>query len=196
MAEPEYDRIRILLISGWAGTGKDTVAALTGYRRIAFADPLKQHVAALSGIPLSVFHSREKDRPLPIRNRIYPDARTPRDILLAHARAARAIDPDVYAREVANEIRDNPGVYHWAISDWRYHREYEFLTEELLESDGYDIIRIRVERPEITPSADPTEHDLEDATFDIRLLNDGSIQDLTRRVREKITRPYGRPATA
>jgi hypothetical protein len=189
--EPPRSRTYVLLVSGWAGAGKDTVAALTGYRRVAFADPLKRHVSEATGIPLSVFHSRWKDRPLAAPLPRYPTARTPRDALLQHALVARERDPDIYAREIATEIRDNPGIHHWVISDWRYRREYAFLRETLEQSDGFHLVRVRVERPGITPSGDPTEHDLEGEEMDIELDNDGTEEALAARVREKVIGRFG-----
>jgi hypothetical protein len=196
--EPPRTRTRVLLISGWAGTGKDTAATIlgrnAGYRRTAFADPLKRHVSSITGIPLSVFHSWRKDSPLPrFRNRseYYPSARTPRDLLLLHARDARERDPDIYAREIAEEIHGNPGIHHWTISDWRYQQEFAFLREALPTRDGYDIIRVRVTRPDVTPSADPTEHDLEEETMDVILDNAGNEDDLAATIREKVVSRYG-----
>ncbi len=178
-SEAHRDRVRILLVSGWAGSGKDAVAAAaTGYSRVAFADPLKCHVAAIAGLPVAIFHDRAaKDRPLDTPCPRYPTARTPRDILLQHAAAARAIDPDVYAREIAEEIRGSTDVPRWVISDWRYRREYEFLRSALPVCD-YEIIRIRVVRPGIVPSTDETEHDLDDARMDHILQNAGTLEDL------------------
>lgn len=179
--------IRVLLISGWAGAGKDTVAAAcTGYRRVAFADPLKRHVAGLAGLPESVFHDRAaKDCTLQHRCPHYPTARTPRDLLLQHAAVARAEDPDVYAREIAEEIRDNPDIQHWAISDWRYRREYDFLRS-VLPSHDYEIVRVRVVRPNIVPSEDETEHDLDSERMDRTVQNDGDYDALAAMVTENL----------
>lgn len=193
--EPPPTRTRILLVSGWAGAGKDAVANILGtrgYKRVAFADPLKRHVAAIAGIPVTVFHDRAtKDQPLRTRCPIYPTARTPRDILLQHARIAREADPDVYAREIADEIYENAGIQHWTISDWRYRREYDFLRSSLSEED-YDIIRVRVVRPGITPSTDPTEHDLVDEEMDHIIINDSTLDVLRRNVETTLVRRYGR----
>jgi len=191
MSEPSRTRTRVLLVSGWATSGKDAVAIALGqygYRRVAFADPLKRHVAAATGISEAVFHSRTlKDRPFtgspPAR---YPTARTPRDILLQHAVAARERDPDIYAREIATEIRNNPGIHHWVISDWRYRREYAFLRGE-----NYELVRIRVRRPGVVPSADPTEHDLADQEMDHIIENNASLEELRQTVAQTLVRRYG-----
>lgn len=191
MNEPARTRTRVLLVSGWATSGKDAVAVALGqygYRRVAFADPLKRHVAAATGISEAVFHSRTlKDRPFtgspPPR---YPTARTPRDVLLQHAITARARDPDIYAREIATEIRDNPGIHHWVISDWRYRREYTFLRGE-----GFELIRVRVNRPGVVPSTDPTEHDLADVEMDHVIDNNASLEDLRHAVTQTLVRRYG-----
>jgi hypothetical protein len=189
MSEPQRSRIRVLLVSGWAGAGKDTVAAAcTGYRRVAFADPLKRHAAGLAGLQESVFHDRTvKDRTLPRRCPYYPTARTPRDILLQHAAAARAEDPDVYAREIAEEIRANPNIRGWVISDWRYRREYEFLSSALPSRD-YQLVRVRVVRPGVTPSDDETEHDLDSERMDHIVQNDGDRGTLAAMVAVNLLR--------
>jgi hypothetical protein len=197
--EPRPTRTRVLLVSGWAGSGKDAVATALGrygYRRIAFADPLKRHVAAITGIPEAVFHSHTlKDRPFtgppPLD---YPTARTPRDVLLQHAVAARERDPDVYAREIATEIRDNPGLHHWVISDWRYRREYSFLRSALPPRENYELIRVRVSRPGIVPSIDHTEHDLDDEEMDHIVENDTDLTALRRDIVNSLVRRYGTSA--
>ena len=194
--EPRPTRTRVILLSGWAGSGKDSVAAALGehgYRRVAFADPLKRHVADATGIPEAVFHSHTlKDRPFtgPPPSR-YPTARTPRDVLLQHAVAARERDPDIYAREIATEIRENPGLHHWVISDWRYRREHSFLRSALPLRDGYELVQVRVLRPGIVPSTDHTEHDLDDVEMDYIVENDTDLETLYRAVAQTLVRRYG-----
>ena len=60
---------QILLLSGYARSGKDSAANLLeeehGYRRFAFADALKEMVSTLTGIPVALFHSQQKDSVIP-----------------------------------------------------------------------------------------------------------------------------------
>ena len=165
----------ILLLSGYAGSGKDAAAALLaeemGFYRCAFADVLKRDTATATGLPLSAFHERHlKDRPIP------GDGRTPRELLLEKALIARARDPDIYARGVAAAIQAAPNpLGRYVISDWRYEREATFLMAAL---PAARIVRARIQRPGVTPTADPTEHDLDHAPMDIWITNDSHLGHL------------------
>lgn len=162
----------VVLLSGWAGCGKDTAAALLvdelGFDRLAFADALKADVAARTGIPLAVFHSARKNEPLPTH-----EGQTPRDLLIARAAAVRATDPDAYARVVATQIADSGGG-RYVITDWRFRNEYAVLCGDATTT----ILRVRVVRPDMQPMTDATEHELDNEVFDAVVQNEGSIRDL------------------
>jgi len=165
----------IVFLSGWAGSGKDTVADYLvfryGFHRIAFGDFLKRDVAKEKGIPLAAFYDRGlKDTVIPVS-----DNKTPRDLLLAHARKARAVDLDVYARQAVTEILALDPSIPIVISDWRYQRELHCL-DQYFYREG--IITARIERAGLTPSSDETEHDLDHFCFDHTIQNNGSIQEL------------------
>lgn len=174
----------LVLLSGWAGSGKDAAAAALrelGFQRFAFADPLKADVAAATGLPPTMFERPFKDRPLSAS-----DSRTPRDLLLAHAAAARATDPDIYARAIAGAILNNH-VTRAVISDWRYRREGAFVESTLLRGEshlsaGWQVIRIRIERPGIIPSTVAIEHELDDFPMDLVVTNDGTLADLAQKL--------------
>ena len=168
----------IVLLSGWAGSGKDAAAALLieemQFDRRAFADPLKEEVSLKTGIPVEIFHTRRcKDSPI-------CGDRTPRQLLLEHARVARATDPDIYTRRIAESIRKS-NEPRFVISDWRYRREYEFLAQE-----EATILRGRIVRSSVTPSIDPSEHDLDNESFDFTIVNDGCISDLRDNIKSAV----------
>lgn len=169
----------LILLSGWAGSGKDAVAAILtekyGFQRFAFADPLKEAVSASTGLPPAMFERPFKDRPLSAS-----DPRTPRDLLIQHADAARARDPDIYSQAIVTAIQAS-GTPRAVISDWRYRREGAVVTTALTEA-GWRILRGRIERPGVTPSAAPIEHDLDSAEMDYRIQNDGTLTDLAQKV--------------
>ena len=169
----------LILLSGWAGSGKDAAAAVLtatyGFQRFAFADPLKVAVAAATGLPAAAFERPLKDRPLSAS-----DPRTPRDLLIAHADAARALDPDIYSKAIVADILAS-GTRRAVISDWRYRREGAVVSEALAAA-GWQILRIRIERPGVTPSTAPIEHDLDTAEMDGRLQNNGTLTDLAQKV--------------
>lgn len=162
----------VLLLSGWAGSGKDAAAELLvdemNFERIAFADSLKEDVSKLSCLPIHFFHETcYKDTPI--------HGTTPRDLLLRHALTVREVDPDVYSRHVASQICQHVGD-RIVVSDWRYKREYNYLREIL--DPSILLLRGRIQRPGITPSTDPSEHDLENELFDFTIQNVGCISDL------------------
>jgi hypothetical protein len=181
---------QILLLSGYAGSGKDAAASLLmeecGFQRFAFADALKDLVADCTGIPVTIFHSSQKDTVIPPSSKYHP--KTYRDLLLEVAREERAKDLDVFSRIVAGQIQESDGLRNrFVISDWRYKREESFLRS-VLDPATYQIVRVRIKRSSVTPSADPTEHDLDDEHMDTVIQNDGSISDLRDQVHSAFRR--------
>lgn len=166
------------MLSGWARSGKDAAAELLieefDFNRVAFADALKRDVATRTGLPLSDFTTAAKDSPLRALCPAFPAAKTPRDILLAHALRIRAANPNFYSELVAEIILSAPKA-RWVVSDWRYRAEYETLRSLI---PDVRILRIRIERPGVVASADPSEHDLDDAPMDCIIHNSGTISDL------------------
>lgn len=166
------------MISGWARVGKDAAASLLtdemGFRRLAFADALKEDVAVATGLSIESFHLSTKDAPLDAPCAAYPTAKTPRDLLLQHAVAARAKNPDVYAAQVAEKMIES-NLQRIVISDWRYKREYDYLIREFPE---YQILRLRINRLGVSAAADSSEHDLDTEPMDVTIQNNGGISDL------------------
>jgi hypothetical protein len=171
---------QILLLSGYAGSGKDAAASLLmeecGFQRFAFADALKDLVATRTGIPVTIFHSSQKDTVILPSSKHHP--KTYRDLLLEVAKEERVKDLDVFSRIVAEQIQESDRLRNrFVISDWRYKREESFLRSAL-DPATYQIVRVRIKRSSVTPSADPTEHDLDVEHMDTVIQNDGSISDL------------------
>jgi hypothetical protein len=168
----------IVLLSGWAGSGKDAAAALIveelDFYRLSFADTLKREVAVMTGIPLEDFHTSRKNKPLTNHVSGFPTAQSPRDILIQRAAAVRATNPNHYAELVSDRIATEGG-WRYVISDWRYPNEYETLADTLA---GHTFLRVRIVRSGIIPLLEPSEHQLDHAIFDATIHNDGSISDL------------------
>jgi len=169
---------QILLLSGYARSGKDSVANLLeeecGFRRFAFADALKEMVADITGIPVFLFHSLQKDTLIPGSSKTY------RDLLIEVADQKRAIDPDIFSRLVGAQIVES-NAERIVISDWRYKREESFL-QSFLDPSIYRISRCRVVRSSIIPSDTPIEHDLDGEPMSVVIQNDGSLADLREAV--------------
>ncbi len=179
----------ILFLSGWAGSGKDAAAALLveemQFHRLAFADTLKEDVAAVTGIPLATFHSAKKNQTLETPCSQYPTARTYRDLLLQHAIAVRAHNPDTFARHVGDHIQGLlPMQPRIVISDWRFPNEYAHIRERFVTQAV--LVCVCIERPGIVPSTDPSEHYLDTTLMDWVITNDGSISDLRDSVKRMV----------
>lgn len=159
------------MLSGWAGSGKDAAATLLceefGFHRTAFADALKEDVAIATGLPVALFHdTATKDYPL--------EGATPRSLLIQHALMARAADPDIYSRRVA-ELLIASHDQKTVISDWRYPREYEYLRIALPDAK---ILRVRIVRPTVTQRNTDSEMALEGDAMDFVIRNDAGVAGL------------------
>lgn len=176
----------ILLLSGWAGSGKDAAALLLTdemrFERLAFADALKRDVSQRTGLPVHLFHDRE------LKDMSCDGSSSPRSLLIEHALTVRKDDPDIYSRIICEQVKTEAIGTRIVISDWRYKREYEFLSKELR---GYTILKGRIKRGLIKSSADVSEHDLDAEPMDFVIANNGSISDLRDAIRDAIRHHTG-----
>jgi len=178
----------ILCLTGWAGSGKDAAAALLveemGFKRFAFADAVKEICAHKYDIPLRRFDAG-KDSPLERHVPAWPHAHTPRDILIAHAAAARAKDDAIFARHVAHSIQHS-GTDRVVISDWRFPIELAHLRTAF---SAARILTARITRPTVAQRENSTEHELDGVATDLMIVNDGCISDLRDTLRSQL-RPH------
>lgn len=141
--------IKITMLTGPAGVGKDTFARelIEGQRytaAIAFADYLK-YVASLVG------WNGLKDK----RGRT----------LLQHlGDVVREYDNDFWAKYVVYQIAENPLIEHWVITDLRYDNEYLYLRDNLTQAE---IEVVKLVRDFVSPLSDeqklhPTELGISD----------------------------------
>lgn len=155
----EATSIKITLLTGPAGVGKDTFARdiLEGERRtaaIAFADYLKFSATSLGWNGL-------KDK----RGRTF----------LQHlGDVVREYDKDFWAKYVAYQINDNPVIDHWIITDTRFDNEYLYIRDAFPDAD---IEVIKLVRDFVSPLTDEQkEHSTEKGISDIYIT---SVVDLT-----------------
>jgi hypothetical protein len=175
----------IILISGWAHAGKDSVAKILvesyDFQKIAFADPIKQQVARDLDIPLEWCYDQERKAALLPNN----SERTLREELICVAEAARATDKEVWARSVGEKIQKaiQRGKRKFIISDWRHLEELWALQKCI---PNACIIPTRVERPSqlISPVPDWTEYSLLGFPFWKVFRNSGTIARLLEHVVE------------
>jgi hypothetical protein len=175
----------ILLISGWAHAGKDSVAKILvesyDFQKIAFADPIKQQVARDLEIPLEWCYDQERKAALLPNN----SERTLREELIRVAEAARATDKEIWARAVGEKIQRaiQRGKRKFVISDWRHLEELWALQKCI---PNACILPTRVERPSqlTSPVPDWTEYSLLGFPFWKVFRNSGTIARLLEQVVE------------
>lgn len=195
---------RVIALSGWKGSGKDTVAdyILKNYnaKRVAFADPLKDMVAEEYGIPREdmddpkkkdapIFHlpvNPQDDFSLIIADFMKKEFRfegithywTPRALCILKGSTNRAVTSDYWVkRAISNIVKSDADVC--VITDMRYHSELEQL-EYAFRSE---LVTIRINRFDSSPSTDPSERDLDDADLDYSLNNRGTIEETHEKIK-------------
>ena len=170
MNVPEH----IWLISGYAGSGKDTVAGILrnilGDNQSAtasFAGAVKDEVAAMYDFDRAFLDTQEgKARHVKLAN---GRQTTVRDLLIHHAESTKEKTGDaaIWAKRIAP-----PPVAHWILSDWRFLEELHSLQARFPQSH---IHTVRVMRPGIYPSTSHTEHQLDAFVYEYTIENSGSL---------------------
>jgi len=189
-----------LAIVGRAGHGKDTIGEAVialGAQRVAFADPIKEMACTGLGISREVLWG-----PAEVKEQVVERyGVTTRHILqtLGTEWGRNCVDQDIWVKRAIDHTIpqwESAGVLDFVVTDVRFLNEAELLREA-----GFVIVR--VERPGYGPS--PTtwwERCLHAATFgllgrvehqseselarieeDVKILNDGTVDDLKRKAR-------------
>jgi hypothetical protein len=158
--------MKVVWLSGFAGSGKDTVAAILckklDYYRVAFADMLKDYVAEKYGLNRLLCDTVEG------KNTKTPLGKTVRELLIEESAEAKKTTLNIFAEQVFRKIIDS-GQELIVISDWRYPHEYEFITKML--GPTVDHTTIRIVRTGLPSLSDPSEHALDGWPFDCTLTN-------------------------
>ena len=175
----------IILISGWAHAGKDSVAKILvesyEFQKVAFADPIKHQVARDLDIPLEWCYDQERKAALLPNNK----ERTLREELIRVAESAREADKEIWARAVGEKIQKaiQRGKRKFVISDWR-HIEEVWALQKCVPTAC--IVPTRVERPSqlLSPVPDWTEYSLLGFPYWKIFHNSGTIARLLTQVVE------------
>lgn len=158
-------------IAGYSKSGKTTVGDLLTDiikgNHTTFAKAVKDDISRITGIERDLLETQEG------KAAIYLDGKTGRQLLIEYAAAEkeRTGDPACWAVKVGDEIAASDNV-DWILSDWRYKAEIAYLRERFPERR---IVTIHIERPGNVPSSSPSEHELDDETFNYNILNSGSL---------------------
>lgn len=178
---------QLLALSGYKGSGKSTVAdylvSAYGYTQISFAAKLKDLVAETYRVPREHLDSPTmKEQPilsLPaipsdpftqaihhmLRDELLSGYWTPRALCILEGSIKRSVNANFWIRDLLAEIQKNPN-RSYVISDLRYKSEADIIKMQLPES-----LTLRIERHLSVATTDPSERDLDDYKFDIRMSN-------------------------
>ena len=183
----EMSKPLILLISGWAHSGKDSVAKILvesyDFQKYAFADPIKQKVAADEDIPLEwCYDQKKKAEALPSN----PE-RTLREELIRVGEEGRAENKEIWANIIGEKIQKamKKGKRKFVISDWRMIEELWAIQKSIPDAL---IIPLRVIRPSqlVSPVPDWTEYNLLGFPFWRKIHNSGTLLRLLGQVAELV----------
>lgn len=190
--------LKIMMLSGDRGSGKDTLGAMLGRRgwtRISLADPLRDLASRLTGIAPRLFVDREaKDAPLSdaydgaLMGLGLPVPSTPRDVLLRVGDIARATLGDTVFVKAAGEriaqLCDGVSDVKVVVTDARTRGELEGLDLEAAHSlsmrdlDCLDYAwTVRVDGRGVA-GAHSTDTEWKTHEFDAEVDNSGSLEDL------------------
>jgi hypothetical protein len=183
----------IVALSGYARSGKDTVAEIiTRHNPIwkvkKFSGKLKQVASILTGIPPSMFedqkfkeqvlHGWDRKRwegRLQINGEVHADyytkETTVRDFLqrLGTDAIRNVLHENAWVNALFSEYYNTD---NWIITDCRFPNEYEAVK-------NWGGVVIRVDRPNITPvNAHVSETALDLYEFDYTIVNKGTLEDL------------------
>ena len=127
--------MNLILITGYAGSGKDTVGALLqekDYKRYAFADILKHTSAEKHNYDFELTQTQAGKSTL-VQSTYNQRVATVRDFLISDSLEAKQNDPAYYAKILYNAIQADLSE-KIVITDWRFIAEYtHFKTTKNLE---------------------------------------------------------------
>ena len=164
--------MHIILLAGYAGSGKDTAGAALkphGYKRYAVADMVKLYSSKRHGFPLDLTLTQAGKATL-FNNK------TVRQHLIDDSAELKAInnDPAYWIRILAETLKtEQPQKV--VITDWRYPSELSHLQAVF---PNAQITTVRISRSCITPSSDPSEHEIDHIAADYTVKNNSTPEDL------------------
>lgn len=130
---------KIVMISGYARSGKDTFASAViksakNAHRVSFAHELKEvanKTLWMLGLRHIDMHNEE-------------DKVKYRDLLIGIAKTARAAEPEIFARLACRRIEEiRAAGSHVVITDWRYSNEHEYLCDRF---GAQNIVTVYIDR--------------------------------------------------
>ena len=97
---------------------------------------------------------------------------TPRALAILKGSSNRAVRSNFWVSKAIELSKSKGGLI--VISDLRYKSE----MAQMRKAFGQDMVTLRVQRYDTSPSTDPSERDLDDGVFDHQVSNRGTLQEL------------------
>jgi len=173
---------KIILLSGYAGSGKDTVGDILvkdyGYTRFAFADRLKQYVSTKYSINRELMETQEGKRSLVNTEGNSDKTLSVRDILIDEAAKSKRDYPNVWADFLLDDISDSE-CDKIVVTDLRYPNEYSTIKKYY-----DDVTACRIHNPNIEILSDDSEHQMDSFTFDKVIYNTSDLSFLRESVKK------------
>jgi len=183
----------VIALHGYAQSGKDTVAGFLkdyGYERLAFADRLRECVYALD--PVVEFHDKFT-RVQPLVDsfgwdyaKVHCDEVRRLLQVFGTEVGRELIASDIWVRIVLDQIAEGLGAEgeqfqeRFVITDMRFPNEVDGLIE-FAEEMMVPLELWKIERPGVGPvNAHVSDAGLPDEMFDRILLNNGTLEDLSK----------------
>lgn len=171
---------KIILLSGWAGSGKDLLADYLvknrNYTKFSFASNLKKKVSEHYNIDYNLTLTQEGKKTLVNGTSI-------RELLINYAKQERNKNDDIFVEYICHEIKlfdsyktkRGEKLCDIVISDLRYINEINLIKQIFHRSK---IIAIRINRWNNTSVNDISEHQLDLFKFDYIINNKSNKEDL------------------
>ncbi len=170
--EEDQADMKIVLVTGWVGSGKDTFANVLvkhkGYRRFAFADPIKEMVAQEHKIPIELLHTQ-------VGKQTVVDGKTLRQHCIDLGESKRREDIQYWGKMIAQQIQES-NCQKVVISDWRLLPEL-FAIQNAFPNAFIVPIRMNRAAQYISSVPDLTEYSLLGFPFVFIIQNSGISEE-------------------
>jgi len=176
--------MQIILLSGYAGSGKDTVADILvkyGFVKYSVAENVKRYSSSYHGFNYDLTQTQEGKTTL-VKSNKTGEIKTVRQFLIRDSLLNKTTNNDqsYWAKQLSKEmLQTNPDKV--VISDWRYIEEYEYLKIIFPEAD---FLKVKVKRASVKPIDDPSEHQLDMVESDIEIANNSDKNSLIKECEE------------
>lgn len=176
--------MKIFLVSGWAGSGKDTFCDYIvkkfaqRYVKLSFANPLKDIVSRRYLIDRRLLDTQEgKNKKILITKNNFYFETTGRELLINTAKEIRNKDDKFFINQTMETINNLDYDQNVIISDFRFPLEYEEF-KKAYNDPIYKLTTIRINRFSKPFVNDLSEFQLENFKFDITFNNKGTKDKL------------------